>query len=95
MRSHPISDSFRSRWQLPVYFQLRRKEIILKLEDALNVEFKGSSGYLKDLSNDEKLAAKASTSVIKAIDAERRRFAAANCPGGSSPVTGGPTQLLG
>ena len=36
MRSHPISDSFRSRWQLPVYFQLRRKEIILKLEDALN-----------------------------------------------------------
>ena len=33
--------------------------------------------------------------AIKAIDAERRRFAAANCPNESSSFTGGPVQFLG
>jgi hypothetical protein len=37
MRSHPVYSAFQKRWQLPVYFQLRWKEIVSKLEDALNV----------------------------------------------------------
>lgn len=37
MRSHPVYSAFHKRWQLPVYFQLRWKEIIGKLEDALFV----------------------------------------------------------
>lgn len=35
MRSHPIYGAFERRWQLPVYFQLRWKEIVTKLEEAL------------------------------------------------------------
>lgn len=35
MRSHPVYAAFQRRWQLPVYFQLRWKEIVSKLEDAL------------------------------------------------------------
>ncbi|KAH8107892.1 COG complex component [Cristinia sonorae] len=35
MRSHPVYTAFDRRWQLPVYFQLRWKEIVTKLEDAL------------------------------------------------------------
>ncbi|EPQ57242.1 hypothetical protein GLOTRDRAFT_137615 [Gloeophyllum trabeum ATCC 11539] len=37
MRHHPLFISFERRWQLPVYFQLRWKEIILPLEDILAV----------------------------------------------------------
>ncbi|KAH7888658.1 oligomeric golgi complex component, COG2-domain-containing protein [Phlebopus sp. FC_14] len=36
-RSHPVFISFQRRWQLPVYFQLRWKDIVSKLEDALSV----------------------------------------------------------
>lgn len=36
MRSHPIFTSFNKRWQLPVYFQLRWKDIVGKLEDSLS-----------------------------------------------------------
>lgn len=36
MRSHPIYLAFQRRWQLPVYFQLRWKDIVGKLEDALS-----------------------------------------------------------
>ena len=35
MRAHVVFTSFEKRWQLPVYFQLRWKEIVAKLEDAL------------------------------------------------------------
>lgn len=35
MRSHPVSASFNKRWQLPVYFQLRWKDIVGKLEESL------------------------------------------------------------
>ncbi|OBZ70879.1 Conserved oligomeric Golgi complex subunit 2 [Grifola frondosa] len=37
MRVHPVYISFERRWQLPVYFQLRWKEIVTKLEEALAV----------------------------------------------------------
>ncbi|KAI0935302.1 hypothetical protein AcV7_003779 [Taiwanofungus camphoratus] len=37
MRAHPVYSAFERRWQLPVYFQLRWKEIITKLEEALAV----------------------------------------------------------
>ncbi|KAI0823373.1 COG complex component [Trametes gibbosa] len=35
MRKHIVFTSFERRWQLPVYFQLRWKEIVSKLEEAL------------------------------------------------------------
>lgn len=35
MRSHPVFISFNKRWQLPIYFQLRWKDIAGKLEDTL------------------------------------------------------------
>lgn len=35
MRSHSVYTAFERRWQLHVYFQLRWKEIVIKLEDAL------------------------------------------------------------
>lgn len=37
MRAHPVYVQFERRWQLPVYFQLRWKEIVTKLEEALAV----------------------------------------------------------
>lgn len=36
MRSHPIFTAFQRRWQLSVYFQLRWKEVITKLEETLS-----------------------------------------------------------
>lgn len=36
MRNHQLYHEFERRWQLPVYFQLRWKEIIVDIEDALN-----------------------------------------------------------
>ncbi|KAJ7770204.1 COG complex component [Mycena maculata] len=38
MRAHPVYSAFERRWQLPVYFQLRWKEIVSKVEDALSVQ---------------------------------------------------------
>ena len=35
MRTHIVYTSFERRWQLPVYFQLRWKEIVTKVEEAL------------------------------------------------------------
>ena len=37
MRSHPVFVSFNKRWQLPIYFQLRWKDIVGKLEDSLSI----------------------------------------------------------
>ena len=46
MRLHPTYEKFQKRWQLPVYFQLRWKEIISKLEEALSfTTFDTSSGH--------------------------------------------------
>jgi hypothetical protein len=36
MRAHPTFLAFERRWQLPVYFQLRWKEIVGSLEDVLS-----------------------------------------------------------
>jgi hypothetical protein len=36
MRGHVLYHEFDRRWQLPVYFQLRWKEIVVDAEDALN-----------------------------------------------------------
>ena len=35
MRAHPIYATFERRWQLPVYFQLRWREIVTDLEAVL------------------------------------------------------------
>ncbi|KNZ72797.1 Conserved oligomeric Golgi complex subunit 2 [Termitomyces sp. J132] len=37
MRAHPIYIAFEQRWQLPVYFQMRWKEIVGSLEESLSV----------------------------------------------------------
>ncbi|KAF9465050.1 oligomeric golgi complex component, COG2-domain-containing protein [Collybia nuda] len=37
MRRHSVYSAFEQRWQLPVYFQMRWKEIIGKLEESLSV----------------------------------------------------------
>ncbi|KAJ7647285.1 oligomeric golgi complex component, COG2-domain-containing protein [Roridomyces roridus] len=37
MRAHPVYTAFERRWQLPVYYQLRWKEIVSKVEDVLSV----------------------------------------------------------
>ncbi|KAJ6625598.1 oligomeric golgi complex component, COG2-domain-containing protein [Mycena sp. CBHHK59/15] len=37
MRAHPVYSAFERRWQLPVYFQMRWKEIVGKVEEALSV----------------------------------------------------------
>jgi hypothetical protein len=49
MRSHPTYAAFERRWQLFVYFQLRWKEIVGKLEDTLNIAPRGSIGTLLTL----------------------------------------------
>lgn len=37
MRGHPVYLLFQKRWQLPVYFQLRWKDIVTGLESALSL----------------------------------------------------------
>ena len=49
MRAHIVYTSFDRRWQLPVYFQLRWKEIVSKLEESLvttKLERSASKGLL-------------------------------------------------
>ncbi|KAI0267134.1 oligomeric golgi complex component, COG2-domain-containing protein [Gloeopeniophorella convolvens] len=36
MTSHPTFNTFERRWQLPVYFQLRWKEVVTRLEETLS-----------------------------------------------------------
>jgi hypothetical protein len=36
MRDHDLYHNFDRRWQLPVYFQLRWKEIIVDVEEAFS-----------------------------------------------------------
>ncbi|KIK67348.1 hypothetical protein GYMLUDRAFT_37448 [Collybiopsis luxurians FD-317 M1] len=43
MRAHPVYSMFEKRWQLPVYFQMRWKEIIGKVEDALALPLEPSA----------------------------------------------------
>ncbi|KAJ8076522.1 hypothetical protein PM082_000945 [Marasmius tenuissimus] len=42
MRAHPIYVAFEKRWQLPVYFQMRWKEIVGRVEESLST---GQVGY--------------------------------------------------
>lgn len=35
MRAHPVYNTFQKRWQIHTYFQLRWKEIVVKLEEVL------------------------------------------------------------
>jgi len=35
MRSHPVYVAFEKQWQLPVYFQMRWKEIVANVEVSL------------------------------------------------------------
>ncbi len=52
MRTHIVYTSFDRRWQLPVYFQMRWKEIVTKLEDHLSttkLERTASKGSLSVL----------------------------------------------
>lgn len=35
MRAHPVYTAFQKRWQIHTYFQLRWKEIVVKLEESL------------------------------------------------------------
>ena len=54
MRKHIVYASFERRWQLPVYFQLRWKEIVTKLEEPLvvtRIERAGSKGALEPLAH--------------------------------------------
>ncbi|KAI4519958.1 COG complex component [Schizophyllum commune Loenen D] len=48
MRKHPVYMNFERRWQLPVYFQLRWKEIITKLEERLSVTKLERTGTVAD-----------------------------------------------
>ncbi|GJJ06410.1 hypothetical protein Clacol_000601 [Clathrus columnatus] len=41
MRNHPVYLSFRKRWQLPVYFQLRWKDVVGDLESVLSLPSEG------------------------------------------------------
>ncbi|KAF5393319.1 hypothetical protein D9757_000644 [Collybiopsis confluens] len=42
MRAHPVYSIFGKRWQLPVYFQMRWKEIVGKVEEALALPLESS-----------------------------------------------------
>jgi conserved oligomeric Golgi complex subunit 2 len=51
MATHPTFLAFERRWQLPVYFQLRWKEIVTRLEDVLSTnKLELESGPKKGLS---------------------------------------------
>ncbi|SPO35783.1 uncharacterized protein PSFLO_01254 [Pseudozyma flocculosa] len=41
---HPLWSTFRKRWQLPVYFQMRFREIVSRLEDGLTDGSRGAAG---------------------------------------------------
>ncbi|KAG8712025.1 hypothetical protein FRC09_020291 [Ceratobasidium sp. 395] len=49
LRAHPLTTTFSRRWQLPVYFQLRWKDIVGKCENALG----GSTGERGEFSTAE------------------------------------------
>ncbi|KAI0709565.1 COG complex component [Cerioporus squamosus] len=52
MRAHIVYTSFDRRWQLPVYFQMRWKEIVTKLEESLSttkLERSASKGFASAL----------------------------------------------
>lgn len=36
LRHHPTYIDFMKKWQLPVYFQLKLREIVVRVEDVLN-----------------------------------------------------------
>ncbi|RUP19393.1 hypothetical protein BC936DRAFT_139317, partial [Jimgerdemannia flammicorona] len=71
MRAHPSYVEFMKRWQLPVYFQLRFKEISTRVEDACvaSVEFPpvgAGTGAAPDATTQPALAA--TRAILAAID---------------------------
>ncbi|KIO31284.1 hypothetical protein M407DRAFT_68051 [Tulasnella calospora MUT 4182] len=57
MREHPIYNSFQRRWQLPVYFQLRWKEIVGGLEDNIaNPSFQKGEAIPEDFATSQAAA---------------------------------------
>lgn len=57
MREHPIYNSFQRRWQLPVYFQLRWKEIVGGLEDSIaNPSFQKGEAIPEDFATPQAAA---------------------------------------
>ncbi|KAG9017709.1 hypothetical protein FRB90_000194 [Tulasnella sp. 427] len=57
MREHPIYNAFQRRWQLPVYFQLRWKEIVGTLEDTLaNPHLQGAESIQADFATSQAAA---------------------------------------
>ncbi|KAG8890213.1 hypothetical protein FRB98_000541 [Tulasnella sp. 332] len=48
IRAHPTYAAFQRRWQLPVYFQLRWKEIVGKLEESLSNSYTIRGESLQD-----------------------------------------------
>ncbi|ORX61373.1 COG complex component [Hesseltinella vesiculosa] len=63
-RNHPSYATFMKRWQLPVYFQLRFREIISKVEDQLR---DSSKQHITKPENDQALALKGSKAIAHAI----------------------------
>lgn len=53
MRAHPSFGAFERRWQLPVYFQLRWKEIVSKVEEGLQSPSLSPSATVKPLKKAE------------------------------------------
>ncbi|KAJ9098237.1 hypothetical protein QFC21_004566 [Naganishia friedmannii] len=63
IRSSDIYAQFGKRWQLPIYFQLRWKEIVVALEDAL------SSGISATTGRKDSYALPQSSAVMTAVEA--------------------------
>ncbi|KAI9024918.1 hypothetical protein CLU79DRAFT_813755 [Phycomyces nitens] len=66
LRSHPSYTEFMKRWQLPVYFQLRFREIISTVEELLNDQ--QSSVATRQLVVENGLALPGSKAVFKAME---------------------------
>ncbi|KAH8119152.1 COG complex component [Phellopilus nigrolimitatus] len=62
LRRHPSFEAFERRWQLPVYFQLRWKDIVGRVEEAL--ESKSLKASSKSNSNNAKAGDSAATFVL-------------------------------
>ncbi|KIM30529.1 hypothetical protein M408DRAFT_22024 [Serendipita vermifera MAFF 305830] len=62
MRAHPVYATFERRWQLPVYFQLRWREVVVDLEAAL-----GETRYRPSLDYDASGCSAQASAVMSSI----------------------------
>ncbi|CAH7674663.1 oligomeric golgi complex component, COG2-domain-containing protein [Phakopsora pachyrhizi] len=69
LRAHPDWQNFRNKWQLPVYAQIRTKEMIYSIEDGLSDDLKHSETYSKTGGNlkDSKYLLRSSETVNRVI----------------------------